>query len=359
MNNRSNIFIDITVTDECNCKCTYCFEHNISTKCKNSIDEESKQIELLVNTCKLFDESKYEWLTVSFWGGEPLLNYDYMVRIIKATYAYKFVRYHIYSNGTLVDNYKQFLSIPEVISIVDRLHIQLSYDGEPHHTIKRGKNSHQIFTVADLLVKHNIPFDFKATLSFDMFKYLPEIWQSYQDLYEKYGDFVSYSPTLDTSYTLDDQLEEWKTALHKIIPLELQFIQKYKRPLWVHFAETEKRNCQLNNNIHVHNDGNIYICHGCAYKSDNKLLLLGYTSNINSYFDVLTEKYQCNILPEQCRVCGATYCSICHIIHLKPDQNPYTHWLDCRVNNINRCKYFKMFGFISKLLRYLSLKYIY
>jgi hypothetical protein len=78
--------------------------------------------------------------------------------------------------------------------------------------------------VADLFIKYGIKFDFKATLSFDMFKYLPEIWQSYYELYIRYGSFVRYYPTLDTTYTLDDKLEDWKTALFKIIPLELKFI---------------------------------------------------------------------------------------------------------------------------------------
>jgi radical SAM protein with 4Fe4S-binding SPASM domain len=123
--------------------------------------------------------------------------------------------------------------------------------------------------------------------------------------------------------------------------------------------ETRKFNCQLNNSIHVHNNGNIYICHGCAYKDNNLNLCIGNTSNISSFFDVLTSTYHYNSLPQECINCNATYCSICHITHLEPTQDPYKHWLDCRVNNINRCKYFKIFGFISKLLRYLTLKYNY
>jgi hypothetical protein len=46
-----------------------------------------------------------------------------MIKIIEATSCYKFVRYHIYSNGTLVDNYINFLKHELVLNNVDRFHV--------------------------------------------------------------------------------------------------------------------------------------------------------------------------------------------------------------------------------------------
>jgi hypothetical protein len=39
---------------------------------------------------------------------------------------------------------------------------------------------------------------FKATLSFDHLELLPQIWDSYEELHERYN-FATYSPTLDQS----------------------------------------------------------------------------------------------------------------------------------------------------------------
>lgn len=352
----NNVFIEFTVTDNCNCNCQYCFEGDHKKCFERNINEENHQIQLLKNTCESFDNNKYKWLTVSFWGGEPLLNLDFLYKLIDVSYKYKFVRYHLYSNGTLVDQYKKLLQNDFIKEIYSRFHVQLSYDGEPHHSIKRGNNSKFIFETADLLKEHQISFSFKATLSFDMFEYLPEIWKSYEKLYQKYGNVATYSPTLDTTYSSDDKLDQWEKALKRIIPLELDFIRKNKMPLWTWFKKESKANCMLGNSLHVHTNGNIHICHGCAYKQNNKNLIIGNTSTIDNFSSLISDKYNLNLLPTKCIKCPATYCSVCHIEQIDLDQDPYKTWISCKVNNINRCKYFKVFGLMSKILRYMYLK---
>jgi len=42
-------------------------------------------------------------LIFSFWGGEPFVNFEYMLKILEHTHKYDFVKYHCYSNGTLTD----------------------------------------------------------------------------------------------------------------------------------------------------------------------------------------------------------------------------------------------------------------
>lgn len=348
---KQNIFIELTITNNCNCKCSYCFEGDHPVV-KSDSKVEERQLQLLIEACEKFNTDKYEFLTISFWGGEPFLNLEFLDKIINATYKYSFVRYHCYSNGTLVNKYQEFLSRDYIESIKNRLHIQLSYDGEPHHTIKRGNNSDAIFKVADMLKTLNIQFAFKATLSFDMIKYLPEIWDSYYKLFERYGSAATYYPTLDTSVNDISYLQDWKDTLKKILFKEYTFILNNHTALFGWFNSSNKHNCMLGNSIHMHTDGNIYICHGCAYKEKNKNLLLANINQINSLYDVLSTKYNLGSLPIKCKKCAATHCQICHIVNLSENDNPEKCWLNCRVNNNNRCKYFEYFGYISNVLKY-------
>lgn len=157
----------------------------------------------------------------------------------------------------------------------------------------RGDNSEAIFRTADLLKEHGVYFYFKATLSFNMLDKLPEIWKSYEKLYEKYGKNATYSPTLDTTYRSDDKLQIWTEALQKVLLLECTFIKRHHTVLWDWFNPNacRKANCMLGSSIHVHNDGSIFICHGCAYVDNNEKLKLGSTSGISSFLEVLSDKY--------------------------------------------------------------------
>ena len=353
MESKSNIFIEFTTTNNCNCRCKYCFENGyLQNNTARNIEEEKLQLSLIKKTCQKFDVKKYDWLTISFWGGEPMLNLDFIIKMIETTYRYPFVRYHIYSNGTLVEEYRKFLASEFINDIVDRLHVQLSYDGEPHHTIMRANNAEKVFQTANLLKQIGITCFFKATLSFNMLDKLPEIWKSYEQLYYSFSNKVRYSPTLDTTYKSDDKLGVWAKSLIDVMHLEKQFIKKHGHPLWDWFnIPARKSNCMLGNSIHVHNDGTIYICHGCAYITNNKKMKIATTHNIDTFFDIISNKYKLSYLPKQCIECVATHCQICHAQQLNKNDDPFQDWVNCRINNLNRCKYFKMFGFVSKYLR--------
>lgn len=108
----------------------------------------------------------------------------------------------------------------------------------------------------------------------------------------------------------------------------------------------------LGNSIHVHNTGDIFICHGCAYINENEKLKLGKTQEIQSFFDVINTDYQINVIPVKCKQCIATHCQICHVEEIDKTRPPDEQWVSCRVNNKNRCLYFKIFGFMAKYLRY-------
>lgn len=351
ISDENNIFIEITITNSCNCNCSYCFEGAHHCNYIPNEAEEDKQVSVLKNLCDTFDKTKHKWLTFSFWGGEPFLNLKFMCKIIENTYKYDFVRYHCYSNGTLLDTYREFLSKPFIKDIKDKIHIQLSYDGDPHNELKRGYKKDKILQAADLLNEAGISFVFKATLAFDMIPHLVEIWKSYEELFYKYpNNNVRYIPTIDTANTSAEYYDDWKKVLLEVAKLEYKFIDKNGFPLWTWFSDGHKMSCRLKNTFHIHTDGNIYVCHGAPYLKNNKLKI-GNTSttDLNDLLKTTQETHQ---LLESCIKCSATYCSVCHVVQLSEDDDVYEGWIRKRPSNQTRCKYYKYFGYISKLLKY-------
>lgn len=101
------------------------------------------------------------------------MNSDFMFKILECTCDYDFVQYHCYSNGLLKNEYCKLVSLPYFNKIKPKLHIQLSYDGEPHNTLKRGYDGSKVIEMAQFLKDHGIQFSFKATLSYDLIDKLP------------------------------------------------------------------------------------------------------------------------------------------------------------------------------------------
>lgn len=355
MAEKKSIFIEVTTTNNCNCKCAYCFEGSHDS-CKRNLAVEARQLELIVKACNEFDASKYDKLTLSFWGGEPFLNSEFMFKLIESTCDYEFVQYHCYSNGLLKDEYAKLVQLPCFDKIKPKLHIQLSYDGEPHHKLKRGDNGSKVVEMAQFLQDHGVMFSFKATLSYDLIDKLPQIWDSYKALADRFGSTVQYFPTLDTSTSpSDESFEQWKKATVEVAKKEFQYIQEHNVPLWQWLANGRKMNCALGNSVHLHNDGNIYVCHGCPYLANASRFVTANIFNIQSLYEAINEKFSME-LDQRCIKCGATHCSACHVSQLRDDQDIYKDWSLCRSNDQNKCKYYKWFGYIAKLLKLEVLK---
>lgn len=353
LQNRTPVSVEITITNRCNCNCDYCFETN---HCDiSSLKQENKQILLLKKYCEDFDLSKHNNLNIVFWGGEPMMNTDFMYRIIRETEKYDFVTYMMYSNGILIEKYKDFLQQDFIESIKNRFQIQLSYDGEPHHKIKRHSDSNLIMEVAKLLNEKGFSFSFKATLSMDSFDLLPEIWDSYEKLHSVYS-FVRYSPTIDQTNlnNNDENFEKWKKSLDVILKKEYNFISTHGYPLWNWFSNIGKLHCNLNNSVSLHCDGNFYVCHGCHFLKNKECFKLGSVEDTNDIENVLNKKFNTKLKHKKCVDCSAVVCAVCHVSELDGDydksKNYVDNWARVVPNSFNRCKYFKYFGFIYHIL---------
>ena len=120
----------IQVTQMCNFKCDYCpysgnglFDRMHNNK-SMSFDTARKTIDFFIDRCRYSQE-----LTIGFYGGEPLLQFDLIKRIVEYTEKKaqgKQVVFGITTNGYLIDN--------RIISFLKkhRFSLVISFDGPKH-----------------------------------------------------------------------------------------------------------------------------------------------------------------------------------------------------------------------------------
>ena len=346
--NRDDVVIEITTTQQCNCHCTYCFEQASRQIIQPQISK--KIIVKLIDYCNSFDITKHKHLVITFWGGEPFLNADLICEIVQATSKYDFVIWRAYSNGTMIDKYKQLAILLEEYRLASKFQIQLSYDGEPHHTIKRKYSSQFVIDAANYLVEHNVNISFKATLAFDMIDCLPQIWDSYKSLYQMFGDLVAYSPTLDMTNTSNTYLNAWIKNMTTIANKEYHFFLQNGRNLMSFFNGNQKRICDINNSISIDVDGTIYRCHGCFYEQNKNGLVIGNIDDMPINDALLLNVVDSNKIPYQCSICEAPYCAVCHAKYVNR-LDVFHDWTNCMPTDTTRCQYFKEFARIFRAYR--------
>ena len=353
------VHIEVTATDKCNCACEYCFEQD---HCSDNMseDKQNKIISLLQEYCEHFRIDKHPGLYLSFWGGEPFLNFDFIDRVLNTTAKYKFVNWHIYTNGLVTSAIDKLVSAPYFEEVKNRLDVQFSYDGEPHNTLKRKHDGKTTIANAKKLAEHGVQVRFKATLSYDMIDKLPQIWESYSELHDEmacyeYAD-TQYAPTIDMMSNDISYFNAWKKAIVEVAKKERKFIIKHGYPLMSWFSNNAKRSCATSSSVHLHSDGKMYICHACPYVVDKQAFSYGSYMELSSLEEVVKTTYS---PPSQiCQQCGATYCAVCHVQNLKRSSvsENLAEWNLVKPTNIARCKYYTYFGFVYYALKHSLIK---
>lgn len=162
----------VNVTDSCNNCCPYCFtcdkENNMS------LATAEKTIRFLQQNCK-----DNERPTITFFGGEPLLRFDDLIRPLVEKYQNSVI-WSITTNGTLMTE--------EIISFLaeNSVRVLLSFDGvknvqDSQRPMKNGESSYEkvmenidfllmkipTVTVRATITKESLPYMFESMLFFE------------------------------------------------------------------------------------------------------------------------------------------------------------------------------------------------
>ena len=123
----------LILTEDCNLRCKYCYEN--ATRCNNSymsFDVAKKSVDFLFDNALKHNINFLSW---TFFGGEPLLNLDVMIKFFhyavdKANQYNIKVSFSLLTNGTIYNKeYEQF--ILDWYKTTKQVNIQISIDGIP------------------------------------------------------------------------------------------------------------------------------------------------------------------------------------------------------------------------------------
>ena len=152
--NIGNVYnIVFEVTQRCNLRCFYCTYGDLYTNPENDYTKDLSEqdafalIDYIMPKIKndACNSSYKRIITIGFYGGEPLLNFKLIERIIEHIEQYKLtnciIEYTMTTNGILLDKYIDYL-------IDKEFHLMISFDGD------RKASSYRYPEDSDFLFNH-------------------------------------------------------------------------------------------------------------------------------------------------------------------------------------------------------------
>ena len=337
------------VTDRCNLKCVYCAFGD----CYTGYDKRSHK-KLDFNKAKILldffapvwkqknDKESNPHITISFYGGEPLLNYKIITQIVAycESFGFKkdFFSYSMTTNGLLVNKYRDYL-------IEKDFRLTISLDGNKENNSFRikqnGENSFDdVITNMELLKEFNSDY-FEKNISFiSVIHKRNSIQESFNYIKGKFNKLPSTGPI-----TIDDIAPEQKEFFDKYLRRDEEsvfsdeeikelddselgaydiysFVRKNARHYFFHYNDVYKAGqlpltptgtCfPFNRKVYLSVNGKIlpceriHVCHTMGRVSKTKGILLD-TVAIAEYFNNAVAVFK-----EHCKTCyNRPTCGIC------------------------------------------------
>jgi uncharacterized protein len=395
---KESFVFEITTTALCDLDCTYCFEGKKTDGKKLNQNTETifKNIETLCSTD--YFKSKFNNIIITFWGGEPSLNYKFINDIINH-FGKKVIGgidfdFMMYSNGYNLSNLENILEFIKQEDLEHKFHIQVSYDGKVINDKFRVTNNKQVTSnqviknFFNIGKKYNLAaLDLKATLPLSELYTMYDNWMEFRNFYifikndpifKNKNISTQYAPTLDyiNTISLYPQAEQeriyndFKEVINKIAKEEYFFYREYNHHLLSWFGSKDKRShCQAGAKlINLNIDGTINYCHGSLYIKDKPDLsvkdlifteileddkindIILFIESFNSA--VNNPKYE----SEMCQECEATWCAVCpaslySLNKYKTNNNKVEDNLYNYSSEFLNCKFYKAFGQIDRSLQ--------
>jgi sulfatase maturation enzyme AslB (radical SAM superfamily) len=354
---------EITTTALCDLACTYCFEGEKTDRTKLT------DYETIFENIKFLQRSSYfmerfDSICITFWGGEPTLNPDIIIRAANAFKLNYGIKFMIYTNGYNAKNLNRILDHFKSLDILNRLTIQVSYDGkvinDQYRLTKTGASTKKevlnnflniVKDYCDTGSTGTTGLNFlslKATIPLQALETVDTLIDTWDEFYQidnlirvKYPNLkninVQYSPTLDYVNILPvnkklELVKHFTTAITEIVKKEYQFYKKYNSFIMSWFKAgtsgynnlSHRSHCSAGSNLIALNvDGSLNFCHGSLYIKDSKdlkmslnfmepLMETGY-NEIVAFLEryKIAENYNVENLNSVCTDCAATYCAMC------------------------------------------------
>lgn len=370
---------EITTTQLCNMRCTYCFENlggflEDSTNLNDYIPNIISKAHLML-TDENFRKS-FNGVHFSFWGGESSMNMKMIKAVFDEFHDHPECSFFMYTNGYQMKPLFAYLMSLKNINpgLMDKLHLQFSYDGMPIHDLERfskdGKTTSQdILDNLDMFHAEGFKVTIKSTLKHVHFPRMVEAWKDIdaldRKLRDKYGfEEIFYTPTIDeNSDGTDEDFEEFKKSIIEIAKLEQERAKEGKHLLLGWWNGIRGR-CAVGSTMGcLSTDGNHYLCHVGSYMDtgeDKENFTIGNIKDTDEDFleNILrvSNKIQATrgaFQGLECSTCPATNCPKCeaHTMMRSEKENFEDKWIDFANNYKGFCRYWEFFGLVDRALQ--------
>jgi len=270
----------INLTKSCNLKCSYCFAGGKSNKII-SLDMAKKSVDFLIKNAQEADlkdlVNNRRIIDISFWGGEPLLEWDLLKKIVLYTEKVKPSNIELNFGGTINGT----LLTPDKFDFLDehKILFMISLDGtkETHDKYRvqcNGKGSQEIIVNNLKEVLKKWPF-YKVRMS----PYPERIDHFYEDIKYLVDLGVTnfyFSPVYEHKWT-DKHWETWKNECFKVVDLISEYQQKGIEIKIEHFMSYSRGSddsvypCGAGRfYVGIDTDGSIWPCHRFIKFSDTR-----------------------------------------------------------------------------------------
>lgn len=304
----SELRITINPTLDCNLRCWYCYESRIKGSCMTS-DTINAIIAYVEKQCQ---SSEIEKILLSFFGGEPLLKYNKVIkplvyRCYNLCISYnKVFALHFTTNGVCLTS----TVVDELLSMGINFSIQVAFDGNKnmHDAVKRFSNGIGCYDIVRKHLNYAIERGVRTTIRCN---YTKTNIESFIDLI---NDFKSYwhQPNIRFSFHKVWQEPESEELFHKREKMK-NFIEEigvvsninsfYGNSLVPCYAD-------FDNNVVFNYNGEVFKCTARDFSPEHRLGYLDIDGTI-TYLKRSTSRIE-EKLTKQCKACRLLpICTIC------------------------------------------------
>ena len=382
MPNKKIFNLELMVTLSCDMRCQYCFgKPGLAVPDRNEgkmKDAVWKNVISLIDNIKSKEYYKgYTGLNVHFFGGEPTLSLDKIQEVMERYENIDDVVFKMVTNGQhlkeLAPVLERYSTKTSNILGEPKFYIQLSYDGNPIHDMKRrdingNPTSAIVKEHVQYMQENGLPYTMKSAITYDTFKYMYEAYEDYLQVSK--GD-VRYFPTIDQSDAANKMVEflseekkkeyrlDLETSLLKIAKKEIARARSMRNNRYIpqfNWFDNSKAICSMGDGyITIAADGTIFPCHSTAYGGDRSKIAtvfdLDMDEKIIAAFDFFKKiKYD----NPTCLSCEADYCLKCpaEAYALSKKDTAEDRYTDYCFNEY-RCSLYRMASKIKKAFEHI------
>ncbi len=254
--------IGFEVTDSCNLQCTYCIygkfykNHDVRNMQKMDVGKAKMLIDFLVDKLNSpANTSSVNLVFISFYGGEPLLNMDFIQEIVQYTQQIQnhhiTFRYMMTTNAVYLKKFFPFLWKHDFILTVS---LDGNEENDGHRKFSNGKPSFKVVFNNLKYIQKKYPEFFKENIQFNSVLHnLNNHLELFSFIYEEFGKITKFS-TINPTGVKDEFRNEF-VALSK--PKSMKKTTSYYKKM-IKILDLDSEEIIRLNKLVTHYSGNVF-----------------------------------------------------------------------------------------------------